>query len=381
MRPLPAARGVRGPFERSKKGGAIVHILALVNQKGGCGKTTTAIQLASCLAAAGHRTVLIDLDPQGHSTLGTGAAAPTHEASLARVLSRSGLEEDAIPITEILLEVAENLSLAPSGAELAELEPELARARGGEERLAEHLVALGGRADRIVIDGPPSLGLLTLNALMAAHEVVAPVEPSLYSMQGLVRLVELVELLARRKHHRAAVRILVNAYDGRSNFARQTLEEIRRSFPEQVLATVIRSSVRVREAAARGLPVDRHAPHAAIVEDYRALAKELERSAAEAASVAPAQGLAVSAKGVYLSRHDVAPEDVLLAGDFNAWVPDGGVLLERHEDGSWTKFLPLKPGRYEYKLVVGGRWIADPLNPKQVVNAVGTRNSVLEVES
>jgi chromosome partitioning protein len=359
-----------------------VHILALVNQKGGCGKTTTAIQLASCLAAAGHRTVLIDLDPQGHSTLGTGAAAPTHEASLARVLSRSGLEEDAIPITEILLQVAENLSLAPSGAELAELEPALADASGGEERLAEHLAALVGRADRVVIDGPPSLGLLTLNALMAAHDVVAPVEPSVYSMQGLVRLVELVDLLGKRKHHRANVKILVNAYDGRSNFARQTLEEIRRTFPEQALATVIRSSVRVREAAARGVPVDRYAPHASIVEDYRALAAELERfasAAAEARAAGPMQGLVVSHEGIYLSRHDVAPEDVLLAGDFNAWVPDGGVLLEKRDDGSWTKFLPLKPGRYEYKLVIGGRWIADPLNPRQVVNAVGSKNSVLEV--
>ena len=84
-------------------------------------------------------------------------------------------------------------------------------------------------------------------------------------------------------------------------------------------------------------------------------------------------------EGLYLSRHDVAPEDVLLAGDFNAWEPDRGVLLEKHDDGSWTKFLPLKPGRYEYKLVVGGRWIADPLNPRQVTNAVGSKNSVLEV--
>ncbi len=360
-----------------------MRILAIVNQKGGCGKTTTAIQLASCLAAAGHRTVLVDLDPQGHATLGLGAPAPAGESSLARVLSRSGLQEDAVPITEVLVEVAENLSLAPSGAELAALEPELARAPGGEERLAEHLVALTGRADRVVIDGPPSLGLLTLNALMAAHEVLVPVEPSLYSMHGLVRLMELVDLLAKRRRHAARVRILVNAFDGRSNFARQTLEEIRSRFPELALETVVRSSVRVREAAARGLPVDRYASHAAIVEDYRALAAEIERSApaetADAARLSPAQGLVVSQDGIHLSRSDVAPEDVLVAGDFNGWVPDAGVLLEKHEDGSWTKFLPLKPGRYEYKLVVGGRWIVDPLNSKQVVNEVGTRNSVLDV--
>ncbi len=360
-----------------------MRILALVNQKGGCGKTTTAIQLASCLAAAGHRTVLVDLDPQGHATLGLGAAAPARDGSLARVLSRSGLQEDAVPITDVVVEVAPNLSLAPSGAELAELEPELARAPGGEERLAEHLVALTGRADRVVIDGPPSLGLLTLNALMAAHEVLVPVEPSLFSMHGMVRLIEMVDLLGKRRRHAARVRVLVNAFDGRSNFARQTLEEIRSRFPALALETVVRSSVKVREAAAHGLPVDRYASHAAIVEDYRALAAEVERHAAaeatDAARSTPAQGLVVSPEGIYLSRSDVAPEDVLVAGDFNAWVPDAGVLLEKREDGSWTKFLPLKPGRYEYKLVVGGRWIVDPLNPKQVVNAVGTRDSVLDV--
>jgi len=143
---------------------------------------------------------------------------------------------------------------------------------------------------------------------------------------------------------------------------------------------VVRSSVRVREAAARGLPVDRFAPHAAVVEDYIALAKEIDREPPRAEAPRPVigQGLVASGDGVYLSRHDVPPEDVLLAGDFNGWIPDGGVILERHEDGSWTKFLPLGPGRYEYKLIVGGRWIADPLNSRQVANAVGTKNSVLE---
>ncbi len=359
-----------------------MRVLALLNQKGGCGKTTTALQLASLFAEAGLRTVLVDLDPQGHATLGLGVGAPERDRSLARVLSRSGLHEDAIPITEVLVPVTDRLFLAPSGAELAELEPELSRTPGGDERLAEHLAALSGRADRVVIDGPPSLGLLTLNALMASHEIVVPVDPSLFSMQGLVRMVEIVELTEKRRHHRAEVRILVNAYDGRSNFARASLEEIRRTYPDRTLGTVVRSSVRVREAAARGVPVDRFAPHSAVVEDYRALAKEIEKAAvapAEAARPAAGQGLVVTGDGVYVSRRDVPPEDLLLAGDFNGWVPDAGVLLERHADGSWTKFVPLDPGRYEYKLIVGGRWIADPLNPKQVVNAVGTKNSVLEI--
>ena len=92
-------------------------------------------------------------------------------------------------------------------------------------------------------------------------------------------------------------------------------------------------------------------------------------------------GLVVRTDGVYLTRHDVDPVDCQLAGEFNGWVPDSGVVLKRHGDGSWTKFVPLRPGRYEYKLVVGGKWVVDPLNPKTVTNAVGTMNSVLEIET
>lgn len=359
-----------------------MRVLALVNQKGGCGKTTTAIQIASRYAASGLRTVLIDLDPQGHSTLGLGCPAPDPDRSIARVLVRSGLDEDAVPISEILVDVSENLRIASTGPELAELEPVLARARGGEERLAEHLAALSGSADRVLIDSPPSLGLLTLNALMAASEVLVPVEPSLYSLHGLARITELINVLARRNHHRARVRIVVNAYDGRSNFSRQTLEEIRRTFPAETVSTVVRSSIRVREAAARGVPVMRHAPGCGVDQDFAALAVELERLADDAAAEARptfASGLVVAPEGVYLSRHDLPPEDVLLAGDFNGWIPDAGVILDRREDGSWTKFLPLRPGRYEYKLVVGGRWIADPLNPKRVPSEIGAVNSVLEI--
>jgi chromosome partitioning protein len=359
-----------------------MRILALINQKGGCGKTTTAIQLASRFASQGHRTVVVDLDPQGHATLGLGAPAPERDRSVARVLSRSGLDLDAIPISSVLVPIAERLWLAPSGAELAELETLLARTAGGEERLSEHVVALQSLADRVVIDGPPSLGLLTLNALMAAEDVLVPVEPSLFSLHGLVRLVELVDVLANRRRRRARIRILVNAFDGRSNFARQTLEEIRRSFPDKMLSTVIRSSVRVREAAARGLPVDRYAPSAPISEDYTTLAAEIERQLAAArpeARPAAAAGIVVTPEGVFLSRHDVPPEAVQLAGSFNGWIPDSGVVLERHEDGGWTKFVPLRPGRYEYKLVVNGKWMADPLNPKQAPSAIGSANSVLDI--
>jgi hypothetical protein len=263
------------------------------------------------------------------------------------------------------------------------LETDLAGSPGAEERLAEHLAPLAGRFERVVIDAPPSLGILTLNALMAAHEAVVPVEPSLYSLHGLARLSELVRLLSGQTRHEIRLRVLLNAFDRRTRFARKIRDEITRSFPRRVLESSVRNSVKVREAAARGTPVDRFAPRSPIAADYAALAAELEREA-EAERSAPrpgaVQGLRATRHGIYLTRNDSDPASVQIAGDFNGWVPDAGVVLEVRDDGGWTKFLPLEPGRYEYKLVVDGHWLADPLNPRQAPNDVGSVNSVLEIE-
>jgi chromosome partitioning protein len=361
-----------------------MRIVALVNQKGGCGKTTTAIHLASRFAALGHRTILVDLDPQGHSTLGFGLAAPTRERSLGNVLRRSGLDEGALPLREILVCAVEGLQIAPAGADLAELETELAGLPGGEERLAEHLAPLVGGVDRVVVDAPPSLGMLTLNALMASHDAVVPLMPGLFDLHGLARLSELTQLLSGHSRHEVRLQVLLNGYDGRTRFAREIREELRRTFPGRVLETTVRLSVRVREAAARGVPVDRMAPRTPVARDFIALAAELERGA-EARPTSPrpgtVQGLRSTRHGIYLTRNDVPPETVRLAGDFNGWVPDGGVVLEVHDDGGWTKFVPLEPGRYRYKLVVDGRWQTDPLNPRTESNSFGSHNSVMEIDS
>jgi len=359
-----------------------MRILALVNQKGGCGKTTLAIHLASRFADRGRPTLLVDLDPQGHSTLGLGVGAPAKGRGLADILAHSGLEEAARPLRSVVVPVFERLDLVPAGPRLAELEPELSRTPGGEERLAEHLAPMVGQYDRVVVDAPPSLGLLTLNALMAASEAVVPVEPSLYSLHGLARIAELMMLLGERTHHPLNFHIALNAFDGRTRFARKTQSEIAENFPDRLLRGTVRSSVKVREAAARGMPVDRVYPTAPVSEDLANLADEIDSLVAPA-EVQPAAsaGLVVRPEGIYLTRRDVDPDRVRLAGDFNGWLPDSGVLLERHDDGSWTKFIPLGPGRYEYKLVVDGRWVSDPLNTQSVPNDAGSTNSVVEIPS
>jgi chromosome partitioning protein len=356
-----------------------MRILALVNQKGGCGKTTLAVHLASRFADRRLRTLLVDLDPQGHATLGLGAGAPAKGRGVADVLEYSGLEEAARPLRAIAVPVFDHLDLAPTGPELSRLEPDLARTPGGEERLAEHLAPLVSEYDRVVVDAPPALGLLTINTLMAAGDVVVPVEPSLYSLHGLARIVELKTLLCDRSQHPSQLHIVLNAFDGRTRFARKTRDEIAENFPERLLGTTVRPSVRIREAAARGVPVDRLHPREPVSEDLESLAAEIESRVAAQERPAARSGLVVASEGLYLTRHDMDPDRVRLAGTFNDWQPDAGVLLERHDDGSWTKFVPLPPGRYEYKLVVDGRWVSDPLNPEAVPNDAGSTNSVVEI--
>jgi hypothetical protein len=142
--------------------------------------------------------------------------------------------------------------------------------------------------------------------------------------------------------------------------------------------------MKVREAAAHSMPVERYAPQAPIAQDYEALAEELERREATVRAPLPqrqAPGLVVTREGLYLTRRDVEPDKVRVAGDFNAWAPDSGVLLQVHEDGGWTKFLPLKPGRYEYRFVVNGlEWVDDPAATERCVNTVGGQNCVVHVK-
>jgi chromosome partitioning protein len=354
--------------------------IAIVNQKGGCGKTTTVVNLAGCLAADGARVLVVDMDPQAHATLALGIDPEALEENLFDVLVDPG---DTQPLDSVLLEVADGIDLAPSGIVLSALEQKLVAEQAGDrtERLAEALAGLGRPYDYVLIDCPPNVGLLTFNALRASGEVIVPLETSFFAIQGVQKLLETIGLLSDRIAHDLSVRILPTLFDARTRYARETLAEIRDLFQELCFDTVIRQNVKLREAARRGTPIVSFARSANGALDYSALAVEIAASGAEQLDEAPATD-ADEPRQVVVRFRNADARDVRIAGDFNGWVPDKGVTSKTEREGGeqvWTKILELPPGTYQYRYVVDGDWREDPENPHQAPGRVGERNSVLVV--
>ena len=233
-------------------------VYALANQKGGVGKTTTAINLAACLAEAGQRALVIDLDPQANATSGLGARA--NGVSSYDLL-------DGAPLAELTTPTRfPNLDLVPAKPDLAGAVVELARRDDADRYLAEALAGATDGWDFVFLDCPPSLGPLTVNALAAADRVLVPVQAEYYALEGLAQLVESVDLIRVRLNPRLRIGgVLLTMVDGRTRLAAEVSDEVRRHFGELVFSTVVPRSVRLAEAPSHGLPAiayDRRSPGA-----------------------------------------------------------------------------------------------------------------------
>jgi chromosome partitioning protein len=245
-------------------------VYAIANQKGGVGKTTTAVNVAACIAEAGYATLLVDIDPQANATVGLGLAKE-REPSIYDVLCGSVAAEEALSPTAI-----DNLAVLPSHPDLAAANVELPREPGSEQRLREALVPLRDRFSYTLLDCPPSLGPLTVNALVAADRVIVPVQTEYYALEGLAGLLDTLGLIQRELNPRLAVAgMLLTMHDGRTRLARDVEREVREHFPQLVFDTVIPRSVRLGEAPSFGRPVIHHDPHSSGAEAYFELAKEV----------------------------------------------------------------------------------------------------------
>ncbi len=250
-----------------------VRTIAIINQKGGCGKTTCSINLAASLSAKGKRTLLVDMDPQSHCAMGLAVPDAQIEKSIADML-RVGLD-GSMAMSEVTWQIARNFDLAPSSITLAGMEAQLATAPDKDRRLVQVLSTVQDQYDFCIVDCPPSIGLLTFNALRASDEVLIPVETGFFSMQGAVRQQQTIQMLARRAGHHVRFKVLATMYDVRTKLAREILSELKRHFDEELLPIVINFNSKLKEAASFGQPITEYDAASRGMQDFERLTEWL----------------------------------------------------------------------------------------------------------
>ncbi len=362
-------------------------IISIANQKGGCGKTTTAINLASALSLNGKKVLLLDLDPQAHASLGLDIES---QESIYNTISR--LTPRKLKIENIIRPIQEGFDLIPSNVLVGTLEQELADEIGRELKLLEVIKPLENRYDYLLIDCPPSLGILTVNALRASQEIIMPVETSRFAMQGVDHLMDIVNLIKDRLKHEVKPYVLVTMFDSRLRHSFSMLDKFKEKFQGLLFETIVHINVKLKESAVMGKPVSSYDKYCRGSKDYSRLAKELI-FLHKPLEVPTTLSVPFSDRMQKLVREEVsellsvpfslqAPsaKSVYVTGSFNDWsLDDTCRLSEINEEGQWQVRVPLKPGLYKYQFIVDGVWRPDPANPRKERNSFGDINSLIEV--
>lgn len=245
--------------------------IAIFNQKGGVGKTTTNINLAACLAMKGKKVLILDIDPQGNTTSGMGILKKGLKRTAYEVL----IDDNVEPEEAILSTGLKNLDIIPASVQLAGAEIELVQLEGRERRLKKAIDKIKDKYDYIFIDCPPSLGLLTINSLTAVDSVLIPIQCEFYALEGVSQLMSTIELVKKNLNKRLEIQgVILSMFDGRTNLSIQVVEEVKKYFRDKVYTTVIPRNVRLAEAPSYGLPITEYDPRSKGALAYMEFAEE-----------------------------------------------------------------------------------------------------------
>lgn len=371
-----------------------MRIISIANQKGGCGKTTTALNLAASLSGNGRQVLLIDLDPQAHASSGLNIKS---SLSMYNVLSK--MTHKKARLEEIIQSVDTGFDIAPSSMILSTLEQELSSEIGRESRLFDTLNNFKSNYDYVLIDCPPNLGILTINAIRACSEMIIPVEASRFAFEGVGQLVDIISLIKDRLNHSVDYRILVTNFDSRLRHSFTMLDKIKTNFKGKLFGNIIHVNVKLKEAQNNGTHIFSYDKYCRGAKDYFSLAREVimqEKGAHKTPAETPRKSsvplAALEKKMEEILKQELpkmqeasfsisAPQakDVFVSGDFNDWKIDENSRME-FKNGSWSKRLKLNPGSYHYRFVIDGKWTEDPNNANKQVNPYGEMDSILEVK-
>ena len=398
--------------------------IAVVNQKGGCGKTTISINLANALAELGQRTLLVDMDPQSHCAVGLAVPEDQIEQSIYDVLISKSRNEP-VKLTEILWQINDNLELAPAGIDLSAFEQQMVGIQDRENCLKEVLSEMDDEFDFVIIDCPPAVSLLTFNAISAVGEVIVPVETGYFALHGLSKQLETLNIISERAKQAIKVRVLASMYDIRTKMAREVLAELKNHFAEKMFKTTVNFNTKIKEAASFGQPIGEYDPASKGQLDFQALAEEIigsqvKQQQRDLVNSLSTQLESISASADELLKSTKPPiqeikaekpkttdlskklsdyygatqidgavvfvtlypraNNVQIAGDFNNWQPSQTEMQKVGDSGVWQTKLNLEAGKYRYRLVVDGQWQQDPYNEETELNPFGGFNSVLKVK-
>ena len=347
-----------------------MQVISVANQKGGCGKTTLAVNVSAALAMLGNETLLIDLDPQAHATFAMGFSQEASERKTFYDVFRTYFSAADTQFDEIVITERQRFSFIPSNMMLSAAEINLGSVDGAATILSRTLShPYFDRYKYVVIDSPPSFGFLTLNSMYAANVILVPMDLSHFSFNGINGVYRVRSLLNRETGRNPLVFFALNSYDRRSKYARKIEQNAENKLGDYLLPTRVRSSVRLREAVGKGKTIFEYAGKSPAALDLFNLTCEL---------------LAAEKKKTNTIMQEFlfhAPEAgaVYILGDFNDWQKSDAGRMTRLESGHWSGHVTLKKGKYRYKFLVDDEWIHDPDNRKVESNTFGTHDSILKI--